>query len=81
MKKLMLIAVLGMIALQGCSWSVSGGVGAEMYYPDVRTKEGGGFGDPDRSRHEVTRSTTSHVRNNDGGNDVDAALRRFFKTK
>ncbi len=80
MKRIIIIAVVVCMLLQGCSWSVSGGVGAEMYYPDIRTKTGG-FGDPDRSRHEVTRSTTSHVRNNDGGNDVDAALRRFFKTK
>ena len=78
MKKLIAVLLL-MTILQGCSMSVSGGVSSDWFYPDVRTKDGGGFGDPATSRHEVTRASTSHVRNNDG-NATDKALRRFFAT-
>ena len=79
MKKLIAVLLL-MTILQGCSLSVSGGVATDWFYPDVRTKTGGGFGDPATSRHEVTRATTSHVRNNDG-NSTDKALRAFFGTE
>ena len=82
MKTIRLTLFIALIC-QGCSLSISGGLSTEAYYPDIRTKDGGGFGDPATSRHEVTRPSTSHVRNNDGasGNKVDDALRKFFNTK
>ena len=78
MKKLLLIIAL--LALTGCSWNVHGGIGADAFYPDIRTKNGGGFGDPAKSRHEIMRSTRGSTRNNDG-NATDKALRSFFNTK
>jgi hypothetical protein len=84
MRNVMIMTIVAvLIMVNGCSVSVSGGVSSDWFYPDIRTKDGGGFGDPATSRHETTRATTSHIRNNDGasGNKVDAALRNFFKTK
>ena len=84
MRKLtLIIALLLLTVLQyGCSWNVHGGIGADAFYPDIRTKDGGGFGDPDKSRHEIMRSTRGSTRNNDGnGNATDRALRSFFNTK
>jgi len=65
--------------LSGCSVGISGGITMDGYYPDIRTKTGGGFGDPARSRHESVHPATSHVRNNDG-NSVDRFLKKFFDT-
>ena len=80
MSKTMLIVVITVIMLlSGCSVSLTGGVSADAFYPDIKTKDGGGFGDPSLSRHETTRPSTSHVRNNDG-NATDKFLRRFFDT-
>ena len=81
--KTIILTIFCALLIQGCSLSISGGLSTEAYYPDIRTAKGGGFGDPAKSRHEVTRPSTSHVRNNDGnnGNKVDAALRKFFNTK
>lgn len=77
MKTLILIAAL---FTGGCSMSVTGGWSADAFYPDIRTAKGGGLGDPDKSRHETTRPSTSHVRNNDGGNAVDRWLFKKFDT-
>ena len=77
MKNLLLIALL---FVGGCSWSVNTDVSGEAFWPDIRTKDGGGFGDPDKSRHEVMRPYRGATRNNDGGNKVDAACRKFFDT-
>jgi hypothetical protein len=82
--KITLIAVLVALTVlqQGCSWSASVGVGADLYYPKATTAKGGTFGDPDESRRQKTAPTTGHMRNNDDeGNKVDEALRKFFKTK
>jgi outer membrane lipopolysaccharide assembly protein LptE/RlpB len=81
MKKSLIIAVvLALVVLQqGCSFSVNGGIDTEAYWPNMRTKSGGSFGDPAGSRHEATRATRSHIRNNDG-NGTDAFLRNFFDT-
>ena len=83
-KSIFITVLLALVVLQqGCSIHGSIGGGVEAYYPTMKTKAGGTFGDPEKSRHEATRSTVGHVRNNDGGeesgNKVDAALRRFFK--
>ena len=69
-----------MLGSLGCSLGLSGGITMNGYYPDVRTKTGGGFGDPAKSRHESVSPTTSHIRNNDG-NSVDRFLKNFFDTK
>ena len=80
--EIILVGFLVMIMfLQGCSISFSGGVAADAFYPEAKTSKGGSFGDPHASRREATRPTTSHMRNNDGGNSVDEALRKFFNTK
>lgn len=75
-----ILTLSAILLLSGCSLSVSGGVATDWFYPDVRTKTGGGFGDPAKSRHETTRATTSHMRNNDG-NAVDKWLRRNVSDK
>ena len=81
MKKLIFITVLltFVVLQQGCSFSVNGGIDTEAYWPNMRTAKGGSFGDPAGSRREATRSTTGHIRNNDG-NGTDAFLRNFFDT-
>jgi hypothetical protein len=53
----------------------------DLLYPNIKTAKGGSLVDPHESRRETTKPTTSHMRNNDGGNSVDEALRKFFKTK
>ena len=80
MKKLVLILICALF-IQGCSLSFSGGVAADAFYPEAKTAKGGSFGDPHASRREATRPTTGHMRNNESGNSVDAALRKFFNTK
>lgn len=77
---LMVFVVLAGLMLGGCSLGLSGGITMNGYYPDIRTKSGGGFGDPAKSRHESVSPTTSHIRNNDG-NSVDRFLKNFFDTK
>jgi hypothetical protein len=82
MRNLLIVALLlALIVCQGCSISFTGGVAADAFYPEAQTAKGGSFGDPHASRREATRPTTSHMRNNDGGNSVDEALRKFFNTK
>ena len=81
MKKLVKMSTLLLILLIcGCSWSFNTDIAGEAFWPDVRTKEGGGFGDPDKSRHEVMRPYKGSTRNNEGGNKTDKALRAFFDT-
>jgi len=76
MKKIILTLFI-VLAVQGCSVSFTGGVAADAFYPNMTTAKGGSFGDPDTSRREATRPTTSHMRNNDS---TSAWLSKFFDT-
>ena len=78
MKKLILTLIL-VLLLQGCSMSVTGGVGFDAFYPEGKTAKGGSFGDPAESRRQKTAPTTGHMRNNEG-NAVDRWLFKHLDT-
>ena len=79
MKKVTIIAVLLFLTIlqQGCSLSVGLNADSEAYWPNMKTKGGGSFGDPSMSRHEAMRPSRGSTRNNDGGNKVDAFFYRL----
>jgi len=52
------------ILLNGCSVGFAVGADADVYWPKMKTKDGGSFGDPEASRQQATRHTTNVSRNN-----------------
>ena len=78
MKTLLTLCIVA-IAVSGCSTNMTLSLSGEGYYPGMRTKDGGSFGDPHKSRGQAMRTTMNSNRNNDGKSLYYDKLNNFFK--